>query len=266
MRGIAPVVGGGNWVASAYAVARRADGKVIVGGGVGAGANLRAVAAQFTSAGAIDSGFCAASVSTCESPATHRGGIRAWSNDDAASRVRALAPTFGGGLYVARWRDLGTNATLGRLTRMDATGGCVSYCNEATMYPAAGTHTIPESMVFHAGPAGTDGQVVVANYNYPDGAAEQSKFVVYRFDANTSSNTLSADTQFSTGPIPQRQDITFPGANSASFERNARPSMITLDQQGRYLIAGFAAFSATDRDFGFARLQRDVIFIDGFNR
>lgn len=266
MYGVAPVVGGGNWVAAAYAVARRADGRVVLGGGVGAGANLRAVAMQFTNTGTLDSSFCAPAVSTCNSPATHRSGIRAWSDDNDPSRVRALVPTLGAGLYVARWRNQGSTATIGRLTRMDATGGCSSFCNEATMFPTSGTHTIPESMVFHPGPASTDGQITVANYNYPDGLTNQSRIIAYRFNANVSSNNLSADTQFSTGPVPQRQDITFPGTSTAGFQRNARPTVIHLDQQGRYLIAGYAAFGTNDLDFGFARLQRDVIFIDGFNR
>lgn len=264
--GIPPVVGGGSWTASAYAVARRADGRVVLGGGVGGGANLRAVAAQFTSAGAIDNGFCADGVSTCDSPASHRNGIRAWGSDNDTSRVRALTPTFGSGLYVARWRDQNLTSTVGRLTRMDSTGGCLIFCNEATMYPTPGTRTVPESMTFHPGPSGTDGQIVVANYNYPDGTFNESRIIVYRFNANTGSNTLGADTLFSSGPVPQRQDITFPGSGATGFVRNARPSMITVDRQGRYLIAGHAAFSASDQDFGFARLQRDVIFIDGFNR
>lgn len=257
-----PPAGGGAWIAAAHAVARRADGRIVLGGSTGIGAAERAVAVQLLASGVVDAAFCAVGNSTCSSPPEHRAGRRAWSTDGAASRVTALAPTFGNGVYVARWRQQ-TSATVGLVARIDGGGGCSVFCNDASMLPAADARLIPTALRFHgSSDPGTDGQVVAANWGYSGSAVNEARVYVYRFSADVAGNELVNDTGFSSGSIGFRQDISFPGASGAT--RNARPRVLELDRRGRYLIAGTAAFSAADLDFGFARLQRDVILADGF--
>lgn len=263
--GIPPVTGPGDvWWASAFAVAQRADGRVVLGGTAGIGDNRRAIVAQFTNDGVRDFDFCAAGVTSCTSPSSHRGGYRAWSSDTGASVVRALATTFGNGLYVARWLQGSGNVT-GRLVRIEGNGGCTIFCNEATMFPTSASVTVPTSMVYHSTPPddNLDGHIVVANYHYANATPDQSRFVVYRFGANSDQDAIVADTGFSSGPVAQRNDITFPALSGT--DRHAVPVNLTQDRQGRYLIVGDARYSSSDMDYGFARLQGDVIFINGVN-
>lgn len=264
MLGVSPVVGSGNWWASAFAVAERADGRVVLGGTSGTDSDRRAVVAQFLNDGTFDTDFCPPGESTCDSPSTHRSGLRAWSGDTSASVVRAFAPTLGNGLYVARWVEV-NNSVIGRLARIERSGGCSQHCNQVNLFPSPETRTVPIAMLYQPTVApDINGQIVVTAYHYPNGAENESRVLVYRFNADLADNAIVHDFGFTTGPAPYRNDITFP-AGSSSTPRNARPAVITQDRQGRFLIAGYAKYSDDDLDYGFARLQNDVIFTNGVN-
>lgn len=263
LRGVPPIVSTPIWKARATAVAVKFDGKVVVGGSTGEGENRRAVLAQFHADGIPDSGFCAPSVTTCDSPPSHRMGLRIWATDTMPTEITALAPTYGFGLYTARTLSTSATTSLSRIARVDEIGGCSSVCNQESVFPASATHTSTAALLFHHSVTGGQGHVVAIANNAADGTPDAAKILVYRFTENEDQNALVRDMAFSSGPLPQRNDITFPAA--FGVERNANATAAVVDHLARYLIAGWADFSTTDSDFAFARLQQDVIFQNSLN-
>lgn len=260
--GVTPVTGGGAWTATALAVTRHVSGDVVIGGAVGTGNDRRAILAMLNEDGTLRTTFCSPSVATCDSPMTHRSGVRAWNSDTVSTSVRSLVAAPNAGVYVARSFTRNVSETVGRLSRIDASGGCHVFCGEIDMFPEFSTHTAPVAMVYHDR-NGLNGQITVANYSFPAGQPERARIIVYRFNETGVTNNLQSDVQFTTGPSTGRNNITVPG--NVGEPRNTRPEVMAMDRQGRYLVAGWTAWEGEDLDFALARLQRDVIFINGVN-
>lgn len=259
---IPTVAGTGEWSATALAVTPLQSGEVMVGGAVGTGSDRRAVLVQFKDDGTLNPSFCAPTDPTCDSPMSHRAGVRAWSADETSSSVRALVATPDNAVYVGRSVTTNVSQTVGRLSRVARSGGCDVFCGQVSMMPAFSTHTAPVALAYHNA-TGSNGQITVAAYSFAAGLPDRSSILVYRFSETASTNNLQPDVAFTTGPTTARNTITVPG--NVGAPRNTRPNVMTVDREGRYLVAGYTTWEGEDVDFAFARLQRDVIFINGLN-
>ncbi len=251
-------------VARARAVAVRVLGNfVLVGGSTGTGAEERSVIAQFTPAGTIDAAFCASDDADCPSPGNHRNGRRSWNSNDQGA-VTALAPTLGEGIYTVR--RVGTDAsvqTYAAISRVDEFGRCqVFFCNEPLLVPSDRRYE-PVAAVWRTRPGGFD--VTVAGWGSYLSDPDRNQAYVYRF-LNGPSNSLDIDADFVTRDVVTwRQDIDWPTGGGGSAPREARVFGMSMDRQGRVMIAGTSRVIPGEFDMSIARLQgRLELFSNGF--
>lgn len=245
-------------IALARSATVRSDGKLLVGGSTGTGPAERAVVAQFHPSGAVDSAFCASADSECPSPLSHRNGRRSF-NSESLGAVTALAPTSGSGVFTVRRVGAATQSSrYAVIQRMDDLGRCLVFCDDLDFGPTAVFE--PVSAIWR--PTGTlaVSTITVASWGH-DADAHAGRAIVHRF-RTTSGGSLIPDDQFVTQPFGYRQEITWPNSDGA---RNARVHAMSLDRQGRVMLAASVAAFATERDMGIARLQGKVqLFGDGF--
>jgi uncharacterized delta-60 repeat protein len=248
-------------VARARSAAVRALGSfVVVGGSTGTGTGELAIVAQFNPTGSIDGGFCAAADPECPSPAAHRNGRRSW-NSEATGRVTAIAPTLGEGVYTVR--RVGADAatqTYGAISRVDELGRCQFFCENVLMVP---TEFRFEPVAAHWRTRTFGFDLTVAGWGHDLADATRNRAYVYRFrDAGLS---LDVDAQFVTrSDVPWRQDVDWPIVGGSS-PRDARVFGMSIDRQGRILIAGTSRAVDAEYDMSIARLQgRLALFANGF--
>jgi uncharacterized delta-60 repeat protein len=245
-------------VALARTATVRSDGKLLVGGSTGTGPAERAIVAQFHPSGTVDSAFCATADSECPSPLSHRNGRRSF-NSESLGTVTALAPTFGAGVFTVRRVGAATQANrYAVIQRMDDLGRCLVFCDDPDFGPTAVFE--PVAAVWRSTTTLAVSTVTVASWGHNADANAGLAFV-HRF-RTTPGGSLVPDDQFVTQPFGDQQEISWPNSDGS---RNARVHGMSLDRQGRVMLAASVNAFATERDMGIARLQGKVrLFGDGF--
>jgi len=251
-------------IARAHAISVRRNGEhsVVAGGSTGTGAAEAAILAQFNANGTIDTGFCATSNLDCPSPSAHRDGRRAWDTPLFGS-VRAIAHTFGDGIYaVRRVGQIGVPGRRALVSRVDSAGGCSFMCNQEGMNPNASGFFNPVEAFWRPSRSGLGFQLTIVGWgNVPDGG-ERTQAYVYRF--RDGDGVIEPDFGFVTRPeVSWRQDIDWPFGTPDG--RDARIHAAALDREGRVMIAGTSRAFLDQYDMSLARLRGDPkLFSSGF--
>ncbi len=238
------------------------DNKIVVAGFANVGLIVfRSAMAQLNADGSLDTAFCAPSVTSCASPASHRSGRRLWI-DDGSLGFAQVVHLDGGGLapldtIVVREQVVSADNGRARIERVADDGGC-TICTSAWFQGFERIRPITALLDFRFVPPFLfDFGVVVAGYGIYSKTDDQNTHI-----ARVRSD-MTLDDAFSSGLSATQQFYDFPVAPGEPLV--SRPAAMSRDSKGRYLIAGARRWRATgnDWDFALARLQNDVIFAHG---